>query len=82
LRQSVDDSAPYDAAKCEARAPSGSQQTATLPGGSEAERFLPINPQPAMAARNSVFGVKLHFKPKPGFSIQSEEEKQYVPLYG
>jgi hypothetical protein len=57
----VDGAAPrVAAANCTARGAAISQQTVTLPGGSEAARLLPISPQPTMATRTPVFGVKTH----------------------
>src|SRR5215813_1763689 len=66
--QSVEATAPrVAAANCTARGPSISQQTATHPGGSEAARLRPISPQPTMAARTPVFGVKMHCNAPTGY---------------
>ena len=57
----VDGAAPLvAAAKCPARCSSISQQTVTLPGGSEAARLRPISPHPTMATRNPILWVKTH----------------------
>src|SRR6185369_6588593 len=59
--QSVEGMAPgVSAASRAARAASTSQHTVTHPGGSEAARLRPIRPQPTMATRTPVFGVKMH----------------------